>query len=310
MRYLLQPGDCALVDDPGYYNLFGNLRMHGVEMLAVPRRPDGPDLAALEALAAARRPKVYFTQSAMQNPTGSNTSPHLAFRLLQAAERHDFTVVEDDIFCDLQSVKPPRTRDARPAQSRHLCEELLEDAVGKPARRIRGLDPERGRRARRHQDADLHHDVAIHRTPALSHACRRALPKTLVAGTGASWGGAGQRRAGFRANRTRNVCRADRRNVHLGAAAKHRGTRSRSRNPLRAKASCSRLAPSFDRISNDRPGCDSTLRPATTLASWVGSNGSWQKRRTGASDRPSERVLAEANGLTRGTLRGRKRSSE
>jgi DNA-binding transcriptional MocR family regulator len=108
MRYLLQPGDCALVDDPGYYNMFGNLRMHGVEMLAVPRRPDGPDLAALEALAAARRPKVYFTQSAMQNPTGSNTTPHVAFRLLQAAESHDFTVVEDDIFCDLQSAKPPR----------------------------------------------------------------------------------------------------------------------------------------------------------------------------------------------------------
>ena len=108
MRYLLHPGDCALVDDPGYYNLFGNLRMHGVEMLAVPRRPDGPDLAALEALAAARRPKVYFTQSAMQNPTGTSTSPHVAFRLLQAAESYDFTVVEDDIFCDLQSTKPPR----------------------------------------------------------------------------------------------------------------------------------------------------------------------------------------------------------
>jgi DNA-binding transcriptional MocR family regulator len=108
MRYLLQPGDCALVDDPGYYNLFGNLRMHGVEMLGVPRRPDGPDLAALEALAAARRPKVYFTQSAMQNPTGTSTSPHVAFRLLQAAESYDFTVVEDDIFCDLQSTKPPR----------------------------------------------------------------------------------------------------------------------------------------------------------------------------------------------------------
>ena len=107
MRYLLQPGDCALVDDPGYYNMFGNLRMHGVEMLAVPRRPDGPDLAALEGLAAARRPKVYFTQSAMQNPTGSNTGPHVAFRLLQAAESHNFTVVEDDIFCDLQSTKPP-----------------------------------------------------------------------------------------------------------------------------------------------------------------------------------------------------------
>ena len=222
MRYLLQPGDCALVDDPGYYNMFGNLRMHGVEMLAVPRRPDGPDLAALEALAAARRPKVYFTQSAMQNPTGSSTSPHVAFRLLRAAESHDFTIVEDDIFCDLQSAKPPRTRDARPAQSRHLCEELLEDPVGKSARRIRGLDAERGRRARRHQNADLHHDVAIHRTPALPHPCGRSLPKTLVAATGASRGGAGQCRAGFRANWTRNVYRADRRNVHLGAAGKHR----------------------------------------------------------------------------------------
>jgi DNA-binding transcriptional MocR family regulator len=108
IRYLLKPGDCALVDDPGYYNMFGNLRVHGVEMLAIPRRPDGPDFTVLEALAAARRPKVYFTQSAMQNPTGSNTSPHVAFRLLQAAESHDFTVVEDDIFCDLQSIKPPR----------------------------------------------------------------------------------------------------------------------------------------------------------------------------------------------------------
>src|SRR6202021_3192444 len=86
----------------------GNPRIHGVEMRGVPRRPDGPGLGALEALAAARRPKVYFTQSAMQNPTGTSTSPHVAFRLLQAAESYDFTVVEDDIFCDLQSTKPPR----------------------------------------------------------------------------------------------------------------------------------------------------------------------------------------------------------
>src|SRR5215468_6044968 len=35
IRYLLKPGDAALVDDPGYYNMFGNLRLQGVEMLAV-----------------------------------------------------------------------------------------------------------------------------------------------------------------------------------------------------------------------------------------------------------------------------------
>jgi DNA-binding transcriptional MocR family regulator len=108
IRYLLRPGDAALVDDPGYYNMFGNLRLQGVEMLAVPRNPDGPDVAILEKLAAAHRPKVYFTQSVMQNPTGSDMSPHVAFKVLQAAERHNFTVVEDDIFCDLQVKTTPR----------------------------------------------------------------------------------------------------------------------------------------------------------------------------------------------------------
>jgi DNA-binding transcriptional MocR family regulator len=108
IRYLLKPGDAVLVDDPGYYNMFGNLRLQGAEMLAVPRNRDGPDVAILEKLAATRRPKVYFTQSVMQNPTGTDMSPHVAFRVLQAAERHNFIIVEDDIFCDLQVKTTPR----------------------------------------------------------------------------------------------------------------------------------------------------------------------------------------------------------
>ncbi len=108
IRYFLKPGDAALVDDPGYYNMFGNLRLQGVQMLAVPRNPDGPDIAILEKLAAAHRPKVYLTQSVMQNPTGTDMSPHVAFKVLQAAERHNFVVVEDDIFSDMQAKPTPR----------------------------------------------------------------------------------------------------------------------------------------------------------------------------------------------------------
>ena len=108
IRFLLKPGEAALVDDPGYYNLFGNLRLQGVEMLAVPRNRDGPDVTTLERLAAAHRPKAYFTQSVMQNPTGTDMSPHVAFKVLQAAERHNFMIVEDDIFSDLQVKPTPR----------------------------------------------------------------------------------------------------------------------------------------------------------------------------------------------------------
>jgi DNA-binding transcriptional MocR family regulator len=108
IRRLLRPGDAALVDDPGYYNLFGNLRLSGIRMLGVPRKADGPDIAALEQLAGEHKPKVYFTQSVMQNPTGTDMSPHVGFKVLQLAERHDFYVVEDDIFCDLQVKATPR----------------------------------------------------------------------------------------------------------------------------------------------------------------------------------------------------------
>jgi len=108
IRYLFRPGDAALVDDPGYYNMFGNLRLHGVKLLAVPRNRDGPDIAVLETLAAENQPKAYFTQSLMQNPTGTDMSPHAAFRVLQTAERLNFLVVEDDIFSDLQVRTTPR----------------------------------------------------------------------------------------------------------------------------------------------------------------------------------------------------------
>jgi DNA-binding transcriptional MocR family regulator len=84
------------------------LRLHGVEMLAVPRNADGPDVSVLEKLAATSRPKVYFTQSVMQNPTGTDMSAHIAFKVMQAAERHNFVVVEDDIFSDLQLKTTPR----------------------------------------------------------------------------------------------------------------------------------------------------------------------------------------------------------
>jgi len=108
IRCTLKPGDAALVDDPGYFNLFGNLRLNDIRMLAVPRNIDGPDLDIMDAIAAEHRPKIWFTQSVMQNPTGTDMSPHVMFRALQIAERHDFRIVEDDIFSDLQVNPTPR----------------------------------------------------------------------------------------------------------------------------------------------------------------------------------------------------------
>jgi DNA-binding transcriptional MocR family regulator len=99
-RYLVKPGDCVFVDDPGYWNLFSMLRLQGINLIGVPRTLDGPDTAALEALLAQHQPKLFFTHSVLHNPTACNLSPATAFRILQLAEKHNFLVVEDDTYAD------------------------------------------------------------------------------------------------------------------------------------------------------------------------------------------------------------------
>jgi DNA-binding transcriptional MocR family regulator len=100
-RYLIAPGDPVLVEDPGYYLLFSDLRLSGAELIGVPRRADGPDLEALESLARQYRPRLFFLQSLLHNPTGTSLSAASAYRILQLAERHNFHLVENDVYAGL-----------------------------------------------------------------------------------------------------------------------------------------------------------------------------------------------------------------
>lgn len=108
VRHLLEPGDTALVDAPGYYPLFGKLKLAKVAMLGVPRLADGPDIGVLQSLLRTHRPRVFFTQSLAHNPTGGSISLPKAHKLLQLAAEHDCLVVEDDPFADLLAAGAPR----------------------------------------------------------------------------------------------------------------------------------------------------------------------------------------------------------
>ncbi|MGE8295412.1 MAG: PLP-dependent aminotransferase family protein [Pseudomonas sp.] len=100
-RYLVQRGDAVLVDEPGYHNLFLNLRLQGARLVGVPRTPNGLDLVALEAALQQHRPKVYFINTRLQTPTGTSLEPAVCYRLLQLAEKYDFLIVEDDIYAEM-----------------------------------------------------------------------------------------------------------------------------------------------------------------------------------------------------------------
>jgi DNA-binding transcriptional MocR family regulator len=107
-RGLLSPGDAVLVDEPGWSVEFARLTQLGMRLLPVPRGVDGPDLAAMDALAKAHHPRLYVTVSVLHNPTGTSLSLASAHQVLRLAELHDFRIVEDDTYAHLAPAHAPR----------------------------------------------------------------------------------------------------------------------------------------------------------------------------------------------------------
>jgi DNA-binding transcriptional MocR family regulator len=101
VRALLAPGDRVAVEDPGYPPMLELLRARGARLIGIPRLAHGPDPAALEAALRRRPIRALFTNTTLQNPTGTTTELPVARRIVELADRHGFLVVEDDIFAEL-----------------------------------------------------------------------------------------------------------------------------------------------------------------------------------------------------------------
>src|ERR1700753_910308 len=94
-RILFAPGDAVLVEDPGYFVLFEQLRGPHVKIIPVPRAAPAPDVEALEAACRAHRPRAFFTQTLLHNPTGYNTEPATCHSVLSLTEQFRFGIIED-----------------------------------------------------------------------------------------------------------------------------------------------------------------------------------------------------------------------
>lgn len=107
-RFLLEPGDTVLVDDPCYFNFHALLKAHRAKVVSVPYTSTGPDLEVFAAVLQAHAPRLYITNSGLHNPTGAMLSPVTAHRLLKLAETSNLVIVEDDIFADFENAPAPR----------------------------------------------------------------------------------------------------------------------------------------------------------------------------------------------------------
>lgn len=107
-RFLLEPGDTVLLDDPCYFNFQALLRAHRAKIVGVPYTPAGPDLVRFAAALEEHRPRLYVTNSAVHNPTGARLAPAVAHALLKLAAQHELLIIEDDIFADFEDQPAPR----------------------------------------------------------------------------------------------------------------------------------------------------------------------------------------------------------
>ena len=104
---LLRPGDVVAVDALTYSGFKVLAALYHLELAAIPCRPEGPDLQALQTLCQQRRVRAVYTMPTLHNPLGwvLNTGQRQA--LADLARQHDLLIIEDAAYARLVSRPPP-----------------------------------------------------------------------------------------------------------------------------------------------------------------------------------------------------------
>lgn len=95
---LTQPGDSILIEQPTYVGFLHQLRILGLQPIAVPVGEEGPQLDVVEQMARTHRIRCFYTIPSFQNPTGSCMPPSHRLQLLELSERYGFYIIEDDLY--------------------------------------------------------------------------------------------------------------------------------------------------------------------------------------------------------------------
>lgn len=104
-RCLIDPGDCVVVDRPGYLGAIDTFRHAGARLVGwdIVRA----DVDELEELLLRYRPKLIYLNPTYQNPTGLTLSIRTRREVLELAERYRVPIVEDDTYRELALGAPP-----------------------------------------------------------------------------------------------------------------------------------------------------------------------------------------------------------
>lgn len=101
-RTILEPGDVAAIESPGFAGMLGAFRAGGARVVGIPSDENGLDVDALEAVLARHEVKLLGLQTACQNPTGRDLSPERRARLADLVRERNLFVLEDRVYAEVR----------------------------------------------------------------------------------------------------------------------------------------------------------------------------------------------------------------
>lgn len=109
LQHYVQPGDWVIVESPTYHGVLELLSSLKAKVIGIPMKLEGINLELLEQYLHTYNPKLIYTVSTLQNPTGVTTSYAHRASLLQIAQKYGCKIIEDNAYegLNFESVPPP-----------------------------------------------------------------------------------------------------------------------------------------------------------------------------------------------------------
>lgn len=101
-RVFIDPGDVVIVEEPSFFSALQIFNAAGARIMGVPVDDQGMRVDVLEQLLQRYRPKLIYTMSTYQNPTGISMSLERRRRLLELAYRRKVLIIEDDPYSEIR----------------------------------------------------------------------------------------------------------------------------------------------------------------------------------------------------------------
>jgi DNA-binding transcriptional MocR family regulator len=117
---IIKPGDIVAADRLTYYGLRALAQMLSFEILGLGSDAEGLSASELDAACRKRPIKALFTVPIFQNPMVVTMSEVRRHEIARLSDKHDFIIIEDDVYGPMQARRPPAIVTLRPERTFHI----------------------------------------------------------------------------------------------------------------------------------------------------------------------------------------------